>query len=727
MIKVQLTRNGVTDSYPVAYLDYERLIQFDPSVEQYFSEAEINASGTLAYAQSTYGPDANIKIYRVARGGGGAVDLGVTSPYLNYCMSDVIKPSNLDPSVKRLCDFLDFETGKPLDEGQLVSQSFGPETTYPVSGPPSDIVTNCVWFREYKLNGITPWYDLKHQLQVDPDTQQTYPIQRNNYISADFRTSTGNVIGCCKGIMPTGGAYTYVSTECKQYYQPGDSLYAYDFSFGAAVQGDRVSGFMAPIPPFSAVPSNNWHSVATGSSPYIYDEEAGYNIAVVRRDTSIQCVYTNIDGKAYMGFCAFSFSGDSIQSIQMNLYPLWFWGNVFGTPEAPGSSEVVPEPIWEGPDANPQNTQGTYYITQVPAGEGGESSSILPFANLSANDPGLHIYVLDAGAVSDVYKDFWGSRYDVEKLAAGVVRFGIIPYEFIPPMSGTGAMQSLPSISYSHFTCSLSQGSHAYYANPYTIRKIDIATWDSNSGLERTWGNYLDFEPYTSITLTVPYCGSIQIPPSKCIGGSISVSMWCNIISGDVVSVIKCFSNSAIKTADGILGDEFETTYFMTGNCFVDVPIAMTSSGAKQALSLVGQIAGTAIAAGLYAAKGQFISSALQLGSIGGTLAEAPSSIKPEVSMQGGTPGINLINNHEFILEIARPAELADGNYKQISGTQSYLARKLSDVTGYTQCLQVLRTDTAVKIGQNTQILSFSGTPTELSEIKRILQDGVVL
>ena len=725
MIKVQLTRNGETKSYPVAYLDYDKLISFDPTVEQYFAESAINSTGALAYAQATYGPTANIKVYRVARGVGGTVDAGVESPYLNYCMSDVIKPSNLDPSVPRLVDFIDYATGIPLDEGQLISQSFGPETTYPISGPPSDIVTSCVWFRKYELGGVTPWYDLRHQLDVIPDTQQTYPIQRNNYVSADFTTSTGNVIGCCKGIMPWRSEYTYVSAECKQYYVPGDSLYEYNFAFGAAVQGDRSTGFMAPIPEGSGVPANNWHSVATGASPYVPEE--GYNVAVVRRDTSVQCVYTNIDGKAYMGFCAFHFNGDTIHSIQMNLYPLWFWGNVFGTPDEPESSEEEPTPIWEGPDANPQNTQGTYYITQVPAGEGGESSDILPFANLSAQDPGLHIYVLNSGAVSDVYKDFWGSRYDVEKLAAGVVRFGIIPYEFLPPMSGTGAMESLPSISYSHFTCELSTGSKAYYANPYTIRQIDIATWDVNSGLERTWGNYLDFEPYTSITLTVPYCGSIQIPPSKCIGGSISVSMWCNIMSGDVVAVVKCISNSAITTADGVLGDEFETTYFLTGNCFVDVPIAMTSSGTKQALGVIGNVAGNLTQAILYAAKGQFISTAQATAATANALAEAPSAISPEVAMQGGTPGINLINNHEFILEIARPAELADGNYKQISGTQSYLARKLDDVTGYTKCLQVLRTDTAVKMGENTQKLKFSGTPTELSEIKRLLQDGVIL
>lgn len=733
MIKVPLIRNGVKKSYVAAYLDYNKLASMDQDATQHIVESNINGTAAVAYAHATYGNTANLKFYRASIPTMSAVEAPVESAYLNYCMSDVIKPSNLNPTLNRLVDFYDYETGQLLEEGQEIAMSFGPETQYPISGPPNDIVSRCVWFRkhEYGVYG-RHWYELKHQLDVIPETTNTYPIQRNDFVSADFTTTNGNVIGCCIGVGPKDTGTTWVSAECKQYFGPDDSLFTYDFSYGAAVQGNRVSyggGWMATIPEGSGVPGNGYHTAIQGDTPYL---ESGAK-PVVKRDVSVQLVYTIIDEKEYIGLCGLKFNGDLVVAIQGNFYPVWFWNpaEISGTPDAVEGEQQEPDPIWGGPDANPQNTQGTYSITQVPAGVGGEASDILPFAGMSAQDPGLHVYVVDKAAVKKIYRDFWGSRYDVEKLATGVIRFGIIPYHFIPPTSGTGAMTSVSSITYGHFSCDMTDA-NAYFANGHTIMcygdtdatKIE---WKPGTGLERTWGNYLDFEPYTSVTLTVPYCGSIDIPASKCIGGSIRVIMWCNIMTGDVVAVIKCWSNSAIKDVDNILGKEFETTYFLNGNCFVDMPIAATSTGTKQTMSLVGSALGTTAAAALYAAKGQYISTALQLTSLAGTLAEAPSSIKPEVSMQGGTPGINLLANHEFILEVARPAQLADEDYKQISGTQSYLARTLENVTGYTKCLQVLRTDTSIKVGTNTQILKFPGTPTELSEIKRILQDGVIL
>lgn len=58
--------------------------------------------------------------------------------------------------------------------------------------------------------------------------------------------------------------------------------------------------------------------------------------------------------------------------------------------------------------------------------------------------------------------------------------------------------------------------------------------------IPRKFNNFLDYEPYTKMTLYLPYYGSIELPPSLFVGHNILVDSLLDLLSGRVTYLIYC-------------------------------------------------------------------------------------------------------------------------------------------------------------------------------------------
>lgn len=107
--------------------------------------------------------------------------------------------------------------------------------------------------------------------------------------------------------------------------------------------------------------------------------------------------------------------------------------------------------------------------------------------------------------------------------------------------------------------------------------------------------NFLDYEPYTTAKLYIPYCGEVDIPTSVFVGHEINVRLIVDITTGACVGAVSLDR-----------GDDEKYVMFVPGMCSVEIPMTGTNateyvsrgydalnkmfSGAGQALMGVGAI-----------------------------------------------------------------------------------------------------------------------------------------
>lgn len=215
------------------------------------------------------------------------------------------------------------------------------------------------------------------------------------------------------------------------------------------------------------------------------------------------------------------------------------------------------------------------------------------------------------------------------------------------------------------------------------------------------WGGFLDYEPYTSIQIYLPYIGYREINPSEVMNKVMHVYYHIDLFTGSCI----CF----IEVAGNIL-------YQFEGNCLVQLPI----TSVQHAQMMSGIISALGFGATLVATKG--------LGMFGGMAgdfmtwgagASAISSIanaaKPSVMHGGNTSasyGIMGIQTPYVIIRRPRQAVATDQN--AYSGFASwYRASDFMFTTGFTKVAEI-------------HLDGLAATDWEIQEIERLLKNGVI-
>lgn len=103
--------------------------------------------------------------------------------------------------------------------------------------------------------------------------------------------------------------------------------------------------------------------------------------------------------------------------------------------------------------------------------------------------------------------------------------------------------------------------------------------------------SYLDFEPYTKMSLYLPYVGEIDMNPDEVTGKTLRIKYHINVITGECVAYVM---------ANGTV------IYIGSANCFRQIPLSQAdlSQVIQSAISAISTIAGAAIGGAVAASAG---------------------------------------------------------------------------------------------------------------------------
>ncbi|MBO7735748.1 MAG: hypothetical protein J6S67_24485 [Methanobrevibacter sp.] len=231
--------------------------------------------------------------------------------------------------------------------------------------------------------------------------------------------------------------------------------------------------------------------------------------------------------------------------------------------------------------------------------------------------------------------------------------------------------------------------------------------------MQRFFGSYLDFEPYTKISIFLPYCGTHQLNADDISGKTIGVVYHIDILTGSCIAFVKC--------GDSVL-------YEFNGACGSNIPVnslnfASTIENAIRIAVNIGTTVATAGASAPVTAAtegAQAIGKAANVGraiSLAGSTAEGALSMKPNVSRSGALGGgVGLLGHQIPYMIISRPRLCKPAKQDFFQGYPSFIQTTIGDLIGkgFTSFTNV------IIAGQYL-------TDEEETELESILESGVYL
>lgn len=94
----------------------------------------------------------------------------------------------------------------------------------------------------------------------------------------------------------------------------------------------------------------------------------------------------------------------------------------------------------------------------------------------------------------------------------------------------------------------------------YTVKQIDfVFSRSNNNTLYPIYDDFRDYEPYTKCSISIPFCGNVEIPCAYAYRYDIKISLLVDLITGACTAFVICND------------DVIETT---SGNCAIDLPLS---------------------------------------------------------------------------------------------------------------------------------------------------------
>ena len=207
------------------------------------------------------------------------------------------------------------------------------------------------------------------------------------------------------------------------------------------------------------------------------------------------------------------------------------------------------------------------------------------------------------------------------------------------------------------------------------------------------FGNFLDYEPFTTASLYVPYVGIVPISTADFMGQTISCKMVVDITTGSCTAIV--FANDI-------------PIIYKNGNIGVEIPMTGTNS-AEYASRIMGGLTSGAADVALGAASksvGQVVSGV-------GSIVDSALSVNNTMYNTAGSssPACGLWQPQNCYFIIQRPVPIVPENYGHNVGYACNYQAKISDLSGYTQTY-------------NVDVSSINAPESEKNAIAGILNNG---
>ena len=211
--------------------------------------------------------------------------------------------------------------------------------------------------------------------------------------------------------------------------------------------------------------------------------------------------------------------------------------------------------------------------------------------------------------------------------------------------------------------------------------------------IAKSTGSYLDYSPYTKISVYLPFIGFRELDTDDVMGEAITLKYRIDIATGACIARL-----SRMGT----------TLYQFAGSCLKQLPITGTNwdnaiTGAITTAAAIGSTVATAGATAPVLA-GAVASAATQALTTKST-SQRSGSLSASSGMLGG-----------IIPYIVRstPKEVIPGNQNRYIGYPAYVSKQLGNISGYNEIASI-------------HLEGIPATGDELSEIETLLKGGVIL
>ena len=309
---------------------------------------------------------------------------------------------------------------------------------------------------------------------------------------------------------------------------------------------------------------------------------------------------------------------------------------------------------------------------------------------VSANDIGfITMYNPTISQLQQLSAFMWSNVFDLatyKKLFSDPMQ-SIIGLALVPVAPDISGARSV------HFGTIDSEVDMPTIGNQY--KQLDCGWVD----IEKYVGSFMDYAPYTKISIYLPYIGFRTLSADDIMPGSLHVVYNIDLLTGACAAFIE-------HSYKGVL-------YAYNGSCITNIPLtAQNFSGAIQnavtaIISAGGVVAGMATGAAPITAMGAagLLSSA----------ANTALNSKPDIQRSGnlgGSAGILSVQTPYLIIE--RPNISVPDNVQHYVGQCSNITAKLDNLSGFT-------------IVDYIHLHNVEGTSEELAEIESLLKTGVIL
>jgi hypothetical protein len=242
-------------------------------------------------------------------------------------------------------------------------------------------------------------------------------------------------------------------------------------------------------------------------------------------------------------------------------------------------------------------------------------------------------------------------------------------------------------------------------------------------GITRYWGNFMDYAPYTKITIWLPYIGYRDLDVDMVMDHILHLKYIVDVLTGDCTAILSI-------DAVGISGPDIPKIvgqYY--GNCGVKVPLSMVSHDALVGAAINAVVGGAAtlakngITVGSAAASGNEADLMDTIGSAANstvnwasnTAVNVINGMKPETTVIGaaGMSAGMMSKQIPFIIKTIPIQSLPD-DFRILHGYMTNRSGKLSDFSGYCEVEQI-------------QLNNIPAYEEELKEILALLKGGVII
>ena len=203
--------------------------------------------------------------------------------------------------------------------------------------------------------------------------------------------------------------------------------------------------------------------------------------------------------------------------------------------------------------------------------------------------------------------------------------------------------------------------------------------------IEEFYQAYLDYSPYTKVSIFLPYIGDQQLNTDEVMNKTINVKYRFDLATGDCVAFI---------SVDG------SVLYSYSGNCAARLPISSNNYS-----GMIPAITGAVAAAGSMAAG---------LPALGVASALAVTAMKQDIKHSGSISGsAGLMGVQTPYLVITRPRQALPIGQNSFMGYPSFITESLGGLSGYTEV-------------ESCHLEHVPCTDEELREIENLLKGGVL-